>query len=88
MWVLLPRETQFRWGLKLFLRLHFISLVPSDFGSLPPVYLAFANKWLPFVHPLSFFRQTLENCFMLASGPRMCCGQHAPLKSAVRAQRF
>lgn len=48
-----------------------MSLVPSNFESLSPVYLAFANEWLPFRPPLLLSRQTLENCFM-ASGPRMC----------------
>jgi len=89
MLVLLPRETQFRWTLeafglwKLFLRLHFMSLVPLDFASLPPVYLAFANKWLPFHPPLSLSRQTLENCFM-ASGPHMCLWPARPLKVRYR----
>lgn len=63
-----------------------MSLVPSSFESLPPVYLAFANKWLPFHPPLSLSRQTLENCFM-ASGPRMFVAS-TPIESVVTEQRF
>ena len=63
-----------------------MSLVPSDFASLPPVYLAFANKWLPFRPPLSLSRQTLENCFM-ASGPHMFVAS-TPTESALQNSVF
>lgn len=64
-----------------------MSLVPSNFESLSPVYLAFANEWLPFRPPLLLSRQTLENCFM-ASGPRMCLWPARPLKVRLQNSVF
>ena len=64
-----------------------MSLVPSNFESPPPVYLAFANKWLPFHPPLSLSRQALETCFM-ASGPRVCLWPAHPLKMQLQNSVF